>query len=339
MRSAALLFFLVSRLSLAGGAPAALEISSVSDVTVRGAPDAAIRFSAPGHSGSLPLSTTHLSFEGPGPVRVEIPAKTGFVSVTSVAGGVDVGNVNGSVRTSAGAGKTVLDHIGGDAEIHSNGGPTILGSIGGSVRCYSGGGSIRAAVIGGGGVFETDGGDIRIGDVLGAIRAITAAGGIHIDSAGGAVFADTFGGPIAILKALGDVIAATAGGPIDIGAASSVECRSSSGAIHLNNVSGSLQAATARGAIIADILTGHPLGNSYLTTGSGDITVFMPSNLSVTLEAEDGGSADPRSIVSAFPGVRIVREAAGVRATGNINGGGPVLRIVDGGGRIEIRRK
>ena len=320
-------------------APAFLDISAAGDVVVRGMPHAAIRFTASGQSGSLPLTNGRLVFNGSGLVRIEIPQKTGFVSVSSAAGGVDISGIRGSVRTRAGAGKTVIDHISGDVEAHSNGGPTLLGSIGGSVHCYSGGGPIRAAVVRGGGIFETDGGDIRIGDVLGAVRAMTAAGGIHIDHAEGDVFADTFGGPISVLKALGEVIAATGGGPIDIGSASSVDCRSSSGAIHLNNVSGSLQAATTRGAIVADILSGRPLLDSYLATGSGDITVLLPSNISITIEAENTGSDDRHSIVSAFPGIRIVRRYSSVLATGRINGGGPLLRIVDAGGRIQIRRK
>jgi hypothetical protein len=325
--------------AFAASSPAVLQISASADLVIRGTPDSGIRFRTPERSGSAPISSGEISFDGPGPVRVEIPARTGFVDVRSISGGVDVSGIDGSLRTQAGAGKTVIDHIGGDVEAHSNGGPTLLGSIGGSVRCYSGGGSIRAAVVGGGGVFETDGGDIRIGDVLGSIRAITAAGGIHIDKAGGQVFADTFGGPISVLKALGEVIAATAGGPIEIGAAPSVDCRSSSGAIRLTNVSGALQAVTARGTIVAEILAGRPLLDSYLATGSGDITLLLPSNISVTVEAEDGGSSDRRSIVSAFPAIRIVRRDATVIASGRINGGGPVLRIVDGGGRIEIRRK
>src|SRR5579883_2654856 len=323
----------------AASAPVSLDISASGDLVVRGTPDPVIRFKASGRSGSLPLRSGSLVFDGPGSVRVEIPAKVAFVSAASVAGGVDISGIDGSVRIRAGAGKTIIDHITGDVEAHSNGGPTLLGSIGGSVRCYSGGGPIRAAVVRGGGVFETDGGDIRIGDVLGAIRAITAAGGIHIDKAGGQVFADTFSGPISVLKALGDVIAATAGGPIDIGSAPSVDCRSSSGAIHLSNVSGSLQAATTRGAIVAEILAGHPLLDSYLATGNGDITVLVPSNMSVTIEAENAGSDDQHSIVSAFPAIRIERRYSSVLATGRINGGGPLLRIVDGGGRIELRRK
>ncbi len=320
-------------------APAFLDISAAGDIVVRGTPHNAIRFTASKRSGSLPLTNGRVVFNASGPVRIEIPEKTAFVIVSSAAGGIDVSGIKGSVRTRAGAGETVIDHIAGDVEAHSNGGPTLLGSIGGSVHCYSGGGPIRAAVVRGGGVFETHGGEIRLGEVLGAIRAMTAAGGIHIDNAGGQVFADTFGGPISVLKALGEVIAATAGGPIDIGSATSVDCRSSSGAIHLNNVSGSLRAATTRGAIVAEILSGRPLLDSYLATGNGDITVLVPSNISVTIEAENTGSDDRRSIVSAFPAIRIVRRYSSVLGTGRINGGGPLLRIVDAGGRIQIRRK
>jgi hypothetical protein len=316
-----------------------LEVSASADLVIRGTPDSTIRFKTPLHAGSLPPDATHLSFNGPGPVRVEIPATPRLVSIMSAGGSVDVSGLNGSVRTEVWAGKTVVDHIGGDVEIHSNGGPVLLGSIGGSVRCYSAGGSIHAAMIRGNGVLETGGGDIRIGDVLGDVRAITAAGGIQIDRAAAQVFADTLGGPISILRALGAVVASTAGGPVNIGGAPSVECRSASGTIHLTNVSGSLRAATTRGSIVAEILPGRPLDDSLLRTGAGDITVLVPSNISVTVVAENGGSQDERSIVSAFSGIRVWRRDSIVEAGGSLNGGGPLLRIVDGGGRIEIRRR
>jgi hypothetical protein len=272
-------------------------------------------------------------------VRVELPRKSSYLSLWSPGGEIDASDLTGSVRADSAAGRILLDRIAGDAEIHSSGGPTILGTIGGVVRCYSGGGTIRAVKVQGGAVFESDGGDIQLGEVEGAVRAITAAGGIRIDHAGSSVYADTFGGPISILRALGIVTARSAGGPIDVAEAPSVQCRSASGTIRLNNVSGELHAETERGSIVAEILSGRPLKDSLLLTRAGDITVFIPSDIGVTIQAECGGTRSRAAIVSDFSGFRISSAPATVMARGQVNGGGPLLRLTAAGGRIEIKRK
>jgi hypothetical protein len=135
------------------------------------------------------------------------------------------------------------------------------------------------------------------------------------------------------------VVAKSAGGPIEIADAPSVECRSASGAIRLNNVAGRLRAVTGRGSIVAEILSGHPLSDSWLSTRAGDITVFIPSDIGVTIEAETGGTHNVESIVSDYSGLRIRSTPANATAEGRINGGGPLLRLIDVGGRIEIKKK
>jgi DUF4097 and DUF4098 domain-containing protein YvlB len=279
----------------------------------------------------------------PGTVRVELPRASQFLALASAAGMIDASDIDGSVRADTAAGKITLDRIAGDVEIHSSGGTTSLGNIGGVVRCYSGGGSIRAVLIRGQSLFETGGGDIRLGEMLGAVRAFTGAGGIRIEQAGSQVYADTLGGPISILRAFGLVVANSSGGPIDIGDASSVRCRNASGTIRLSNVSGRLEAATDRGNIVAGILAGQPLADSFLSTRAGDITVFIPSNTSVRIDAEIHGSRNPRSIVSDYSGLRREIRSTSVAARGNIHAGRsehmPTLRLTDEGGRIEILRK
>ena len=262
-----------------------------------------------------------IAFFQPAAIRVEIPVSTPFVSVSSAMGMIDAADLNGSVRADAMAGRVMLDRVSGDVEIHSNGGPASVGTIGGSVRCYSGGGPIRAVRIKGNAYFETNGGDIRLGEVGGEVRAFTAAGGIRIDRADAGVFADTLGGPI------------------EIGGATAVQSMSAAGAIHLNNVSGSLQAVTESGGIVAELLPGGTLRDSSLSTRAGDITVWIPSNMGVTIDAECSVSQSPQPIVSDFAGLRIEQRRASTVALGKINGGGPRLRLTGVGGRIEIRRK
>lgn len=333
--------------------PAITRVQASGDVTVRGRRTNSVHYSLSqtvlgsdeasvrrlAQSFRVQVSGGELAFPQPGAVSLEIPRATALLAVSSDTGRIDVADLDGSLRADAGAGRILLDRIGGDVEIYSNGGTASLGSIGGLVRCYSRGGSIRAVRIAGGAYFETFGGDIQLGEVVGTVTALTGAGGIRIDQAGAGVFANTLGGPISVLRALGTVVATTFGGPIDIGDARSVQCRDAGGTIRLTNVSGRLRAATERGSIIAAIVAGRPLEDSFLSTGGGDITVFVPSNMGVTIEAETSEALMRQPIVSDFSGLHISTRRSSVVARGRINGGGPRLRLTGAGGRIEIRRK
>ena len=101
-----------------------------------------------------------------------------------------------------------------------------------------------------------------------------------------------------------------------------MQCESAAGGIRLQNVSGSLQASTNLGSIIAALLANRPFMDSFLTTGSGDITVFIPSNLAVTIRAESQAADSLRRIVSDFPGIAVRMQGSAVVAEGPINGGG-----------------
>jgi hypothetical protein len=269
-------------------------------------------------------------------VRLEVPRGATKVHIVSVAGKIDVAEIEGSIVTRNGAGKTTLDRIGGNAEIRTAGGATTLGVIGGNLHCISGGGTICARTIRGESVFETSGGDIYAAEALGPVRAYTGAGGIRIGHAGSTVTATTKGGPIEVGRAAGVVIANNSGGPIRVSSAPGVHCATESGAIRLTAVSGSVVASTTFGNIIASLFDARLLGNSFLQTGEGDITVLMPSNISVTLRATTIGGT--RAIISDFP-VRLSTRGPVLTAEGRINGGGPMLQIAGKSGTIFIKRQ
>lgn len=303
------------------------HVTAAGDLTIRGKSGSGIRYAiterlqAPDEGAARRAAESYTIHAVNGQLflpqraaaHLELPQSTRYLALWSAGGNIDAADIDGSVRADTAAGNVTLDRISGDVEIHSSGGATTLGSIGGVVHCYSGGGPIRAVLIRGQGVFETSGGDIQIGEVRGAVRAITAAGGINIEQAGAEVVANTWGGAISILGALGAIVAQTAGGPI-----------------RLNNVSGRLRASTESGSIVAEVLRGHPLDDSYLATRAGDITVFLPSDTGVTVQAETSGLFE-----SDFPGLR----RAGNLFEGKINGGGPLLKLVGTGGRVEIRKE
>ncbi len=283
-------------------------------------------------------SLTILDAPRSGELRVSCPRDLAEVFLTTKGGSVDAAGLNGNLRAEAGAGKIGIHGIGGNVEIRTAGGPTDIGSIKGTVQCFSGGGPIHAGVIGGGALFESGGGDIILQQVDGPVRAFTEGGAIHITRAGDTVMANTGGGPIQVDRASGMVIANNAGGPIQIGHAPGVRCESASGAIRVNNISGSVRASTGEGSIVAQYLKGLPALDSFLSTGSGDITVLIPSNLRVTVRAKNEASGNIRTIVSEFKAISVRSEGAAVIGEGRINGGGPLLHLAGNGGIIYIKK-
>jgi TonB family protein len=81
-------------------------------------------------------------------------------------------------------------------------------------------------------------------------------------------------------------------------------------------------------------------GASQLTSGAGDIVVFLPRNLAANIEAvvESGGEhrieADPALALQIEPSAQ---SSGQVRAAAELNGGGPMLRLKTTGGRIKLQ--
>ncbi|HUJ20371.1 MAG TPA: hypothetical protein VLX58_02565 [Bryobacteraceae bacterium] len=282
---------------------------------------------------------TYLTVQGPGMADLELAApRNASALVTETTGGtIDVSQFEGTVKVVTGGGRVSLDQIGGAAIARTAGGDVLLGKMGGDVRCTSGGGTIRADVIHGQAQFETGGGDIVVQQVDGSVRCSTAAGGIRITQAGDIVIADTVGGPIEVGYAKGMVTAKNSGGPIKVDSSPGATCESAGGAIHLTSVGGSLKASTAVGSIIARFQS-QPVADSFLSTGSGDITLWIPSNLKITLHVESANYDGKRKIVSDFPAIAVKSAGWVTTGEGKLNGGGPLVRVAGAGGTIYVRR-
>jgi hypothetical protein len=102
-----------------------------------------------------------------------------------------------------------------------------------------------------------------------------------------------------------------------------------------------LNASTAMGSILAELLSGTRIEDSVLSTNAGDITVLLSSNIPITVQASNQTAGNGRRIVSDFPEIRIRNAGATIPliAEGALNGGGPVLRIFASGGTIYLRRQ
>jgi hypothetical protein len=97
-----------------------------------------------------------------------------------------------------------------------------------------------------------------------------------------------------------------------------------------------MSVSTAMGNIMAELMAGARLEDSSLVAGSGDITVWIPSNFPVSLVWP--GTSRVRSD---FPELQTNSTALfrpPVLVQGALNGGGPVIRLNTAGGTIYVRR-
>ena len=259
-----------------------------------------------------------------GDVRVESPLE-GEVRATTAAGDIRTADVSGALR------------------VETAGGSIKLGSIGQRADASTAGGSIRLGNVGGEATLETSGGDITVGHVAGALRAETAGGDVVIDGAQGPVVAQTAGGQIRIGPTGDSVHAETAGGSIWLqGARGRVDVDTAGGSIDLLAIQGAIKASTAAGRILAQIdASRKTFGASELENSMGDVQVYLPANLALTIDAAIEMAAG-HQIVSDFPlviqGSEEEYAEREIRGRGDLNGGGEMLRIRTVNGNIEIRK-
>ena len=257
--------------------------------------------------------------------------------ISTSEGTVEANGVDGLLTAESGGGDVKCDRIHGDARLTTGGGDIQVGEVTGGLRGATGGGRIVVKNVRGEVVLQTAGGDIEIASAGASVRADTAGGAVRVSNAGGGVTATTGGGPIVIGHAGGIVITRNMAGPVQVSSAPGVRSESGTGAIQLTNIAGSMRVSTAVGSIMASLL--GPFAESFLATGNGDITVLIPSNLGVTIRAENDLADSPRRIVCDFPGVPVRMRGMQVVAEGPVNGGGPLLRITGTGGTIFIKRQ
>jgi len=289
---------------------------------------------------------TLMTVENPGvltEVVLKIPKTLREAWVETQIGGVEVTDLDGTVSAITTAGQVIVDRIGAAATAKTGGGEIRVGKVGGPVRCNSGAGSIYVDSARGETWCDTAGGEISVREVGGPLHAFTQGGNIQVERAISSVSAQSGEGLIEVIHAGGLVSAETRGGSIQIGTARGVKCESAAGAIRFKSQAGPVRASTAYGSILAELMSGARLEDSSLWAGSGDVTVLIPSSLSLAVHARNESSPSLGKIISDFPEIRAkVSEVDRTRpwvAEGSLNGGGPVLRISASGGSIYIRRQ
>ncbi len=255
--------------------------------------------------------------------EVQVPAQTASLKLETRGGAVSAKNIQGKVEATTGGGNIQLDQIGGMVTVASAGGQIDIGKVGGDVR------------------VSTGGGNIHIGSAAGRVIASSGGGNLNIGSAK-VMALQTGGGQIKVAKCEGPIRAETGGGTIDLSEIwGPAQLESGGGGIKINTIRSGLRAETGSGPIVATLARGSTFSDSRLETAVGDIVVYVPEGLGVTVRA---AVEVPRGegIQSDFPELKITHSSGyGPReafAEGSINGGGPVLHVHTTTGNIAFRR-
>jgi DUF4097 and DUF4098 domain-containing protein YvlB len=273
---------------------------------------------------------------------VNVPRDTASVRIESEGGNVMVNGITGRVHAETGGGSIHVDDVGGSVEAQTGGDSIDVGTVGGDARLETGGGRITVRAVKGRIVASTGGGDMIIGSGLQGAQLESGGGNIQVKQCTGKVKVSTGGGNIDLGDIVGPVEMETGGGSIRLASSKSfVRAETGAGRIELNGV-GSARAETGAGGIVAKFVSSSEKTDSSLETSAGDITVYIAADVRLTIRATID-MANGHTIHSDFGDIHVTSEGGDwgpktVQAEGNLNGGGPTLKLSTSTGDIRILR-
>jgi hypothetical protein len=265
------------------------------------------------------------------------------VDVSTGGGNIDMDDLNGRASLSTAGGNITAGNIGGPAHFETGGGHITVKNVSGGLVATTGGGHITAGSIGGNAMLRTSGGHIRVTSVEGVAHLDTGGGNVTLAHSGSGLVASTAGGQIEVGEAVGLVHAKTGGGGIRVVRLSGpTDLQSVGGSIYLTQVDSAVKASTSAGGITAWFVSpAKQPSTCELQSDEGDIVVYIPRHLPVTIDAQIQLGDEHRVVFDpAFP-LKVSYDAASngarsVRAEGDFNGGGEVLRLRTVAGNIRV---
>ncbi len=291
----------------------------------------------------------------------------GDVEASDVTGDLQVETAGGEISVIAMKGEADLETAGGDVELReASGGPfslktaggeIILRSVEGDVDAETSGGDVEARKITGNVDLETSGGDISLEDIIGTSHyARTSGGDIEANNVQGDVELRTSGGEVIAVLIAGDVFGRTSGGDVEIDDVSGdVDVSTSGGCLEIEKVMGRLVGKTSGGDVDVQVMgNGMLKAPIRLSSSGGEINLILPSNVKATIDAEIV-TRDPfadYTIQSDFKlKIEEDKEKSSlihrgsdpsrrtITATGDINGGGPLIELSTSDGNINIESR
>jgi len=274
---------------------------------------------------------------------ITVPNNLELAKIETEDGGVRATGIAGRVEAQSGGGNLRLDDIAGAIAAETGGGTIDVGNAGGSVNVRTGGGNIKVASAKGKLEAESGGGTVTVLSCLQGATIETGAGNIQVERCQGPVRVTTGGGSVDLGDLGGSAVIESGAGSIRLGSAKGlVRVDTGGGCIELNGVP-SARAETAAGGIVARFLSSGERTDSVLETSAGDVTVYIASDLSVSVRAAIELANGHSIRATDFPDIHIASEGGEwgpktVTAEGQLNGGGPVLKVRTNSGNITFRR-
>lgn len=245
------------------------------------------------------------------------------VVVRNAGGDITLADAQGSVRAETAGEDISIGSVRGDGRFYTSAGKISVNLVQGNVDAWTGAGSILVNTGGRNALLQAGAGDIRITNCGGQLKVASGGGNLVMGDVWGRADLSTNGGNIRLHSARGFVRAQTSGGNIEL---ASVPAAS---------------AQTGGGSISATFMHSAVFKESYLRTNAGDITVYLPADLAITVDASID-VANGLGITSEFPEIHVASNnnmiSRTVVAEGALNGGGPLLKLHVITGNIHIQK-
>jgi hypothetical protein len=274
---------------------------------------------------------------------VQIPRELEMVKVETRSGLLNFSSIVATILGATGGGSVTLDDLDGSVKITSGGGNVEVGRLGSDFSLTTGGGDVHIKNVGGQTRINIGGGKVYIGSTKGA-DIQTGAGNIEVHKCAGDLGASSGGGNLNLGDVSGAVQAETTGGSVHLDSAKGrVKVTTGGGSIELFNLNQGAQVETGAGGITAEFVGKRgSFSDSSLHTAAGDVIVYLPKDLPVTVHASSD-MATGHGIASEFSGLRITKEGnnfapRSMYAEGSLNGGGPALKVRTIMGQIDFRQ-
>jgi hypothetical protein len=276
-------------------------------------------------------------------VTVNVP-KNYSLDLSTGGGNIDSDDIDGPERVLTSGGNIMAGNVGGEARLVTGGGHITVNNVSGGLFANTGGGHITTGAVSGGATLHTSGGHIRMASVEGVAKLQTAGGNVTVEHSGSALNAETTGGQIEVGESTGLVRAKTGGGGIRVVRVSGpTDLQTVGGSIYLTQVDSPVKASTGAGGITAWFVA--PVkspSQCELQSNDGDIVVYLPQQLPVTIDAQVQSGDEHRVIVDPAFKLKMSDDGSSdsdghmVRAEGPLNGGGEVLHLRTVAGNIRL---
>ncbi|MDQ8188133.1 DUF4097 family beta strand repeat-containing protein [Pelagicoccus sp. SDUM812002] len=203
------------------------------------------------------------------------------------------------------------------AEIRTSGGNVSAEAMSASLSLKTSGGNITAADISAPLDIKTSGGNIRLKQIKGDTNAHTSGGNISVEGLVGKVDLHTSGGNMDISGEISALTAHTSGGHINADIKSAlIE---------------PLELKTSGGNVNAILFAGMKAPASLSTSG-GSVSISLPRDQAFQIYAKSNGGDVSLNHGGSFQGSLDKK-----KIEGDVNGGGPLVKMTTNGGRVNIK--